>query len=117
MLGVLLLGATYAHAASVNLAWETTEQNHQGFKIYYGKQTHAAVQAPSGTGAAPYEQVVTLADPSARNATLDLPPGVYYFRLTLYSDQHESDFSNETADIVKLAAPSALTIDDVIVGP
>lgn len=113
----LLFGVACAQAASVQLAWEHEGEGHRGYKIYYGTQSQASVVRPTGGGAAPYEQVVTLSDPQARTATLDLEPGIYYVRVTAFNEQLESDFSNEAMGTIGLDAPSNLRITVIVVGP
>lgn len=104
----------FAHvqAATVVMEWECPDCSQFGvhsFWLYYGTASHADVMAPSGDGASPYEQRHLVEPGTARQTTIEVPDGFYYFRITAVNDVGESDFSNEASGEVKATVPNAPT--------
>lgn len=105
---LLLLCVLPAHAATVQLAWDDTDQGQTGYKIYYGPLSQAASAGPAqpkSTNPAPYTQVVRVTDPNARSHNLELGPGTYFFRVTSFNEAAESLFSNEAQLAISLSGP------------
>lgn len=98
MLALLLLLASYRIAKSAQLEWDLTHQESSviyGFKIYYGTTSHSSDTVPvDDVNAAPYDTVVDIADPLARSYTVAIPPGGYYFRVTVYGSLEEVESSS-----------------------
>jgi len=119
--GILAFAASIASAATVSLAWDYVDQGQEGFKIYYGTTSHAAVEAPENPNSsdpAPYTTQVVVPMASTRTATLTVTPGTYYMRITAYGTTGaESIFSNEVVANVTHSAPGNLRITIVVVGP
>lgn len=119
-LGALLLLAQLACAATVKLAWDYTDEGQAGFKVYYGPRTQAAQdgpETPDSTSPAPYERLLTVTGPAAREATVDVPNGTWYFRVTAFGAGGESQFSNETWGKIVHSRPKNNRVVTITVKP
>lgn len=100
----LMITPWSSEAGTIRFAWDFAGKDHDGFRIYYGKMSHSNVPRPlnGGNSPAPYDHVVTIPDPKARQHSLVLDPGAYYFRLTVFSKvTGDSDFTkNEPLGVV-----------------
>lgn len=95
---VLSLFTLSAYAADVTLAWDlsASDSGIVGYRIYASKT--------SGN----YSTIAISVPRGATTATLrDLPPGLWYFVATAYTNDVESDKSNEVSNVVK---PSPIRI-------
>lgn len=95
-LAAFLLMANIAYAGNLTLQWNSAPQDQKGFKVYWGKTSHADIKRPLGTDSSPYENVATINDPGSTSYKLWLNPGTYYVRITVFGDAGiDSNFSNE----------------------
>ena len=97
----LFISVTLSHAGSVTIGWEANpETNVRGYKIYY--KTNRSGAPYDGVGIFQGNSPVTvpidkLQDPDNPVYTLlELDDAeTYYFAITAYNDETESDYSNE----------------------
>lgn len=91
-----------------DVAWEPSIS---GYRLYWGKTSHAGVSDPvDEVSAMPYDNMIELVDPSLRSYDLVVGHGRYYFRMTAYSGVSDSVFSNEATGYIDLWAPDNLAV-------
>lgn len=123
-LGILLMTLSTSSAGVVRLVWDYTGEGHRGFRLYYGKTSHAMVPAPGWVLApvnnvvatpAPYDYMVEITDPGAREHEMVLPEGTYYFRLSAIGEQRDSVFTaEEPMAVVGVDAPTGFKVEWII---
>lgn len=104
-------------AGIVRLAWEYEGIGHKGFRLYYGKTSHADIERPihPQPNPIPYDIVEEILDPDARSYEILLPEGTYYFRLTTIGAKNDSAFTkDEPVAEVGLDAPTGFKVEWII---
>jgi hypothetical protein len=102
----------------VNLSWDydvSDESQIQGYRIYYGTTSHSGVTDPVDlVSGLPYDQRIELSDPTLRTHSINLPPGMYFFRMTAYGlidgNPDDSVFSEEISGQVGLMTITNLSL-------
>lgn len=115
---LLVLGMChYAMAGIVRLAWTYEGTGHRGFRVYYGKTSHGAVDRPMNAAPdpAPYEMTEEILDPDARGHELVVPSGTWYFRLVTIGVENDSIFTTqEPVAAVGVDAPGQFQVEWII---
>ena len=103
-----------AQTATLTITWTYDPANEaaiQGFNVYWGGTSQAGVTDPTNTDPAsgdplPYDNVQSIADPTARSFSVTVTPGTYFSRVTPYGlvdgVLDDASFSNESQCFIGL---------------
>ena len=94
MLSIILF-AFNVHAASILFVWDANpEKDLQGYKIYKGNATRE------------YDDNVDVGNVT-KHLMGDIPDGEWFFAVTAYDVENESEFSNEVSMTIDTGPPGA----------
>jgi hypothetical protein len=102
LLCFFILISVSAFASTVTLAWDAVDGGQDGFRLYWGKESHVSTTEATDGSAAPYASMTAIPDGTVRQISIPLPDsGKYFFRILAYKNESGSSvFSNElTVDI------------------